>query len=374
MAFAFLVNLQDGNILSRKHSIFSLLMLIVIIVLWSLFKPKTSPPSVFDGLSLSYNLNLSQLNQQNIDQSLQPSKNCTPHLCPVFIKIKSQIKVNCDFKSVTCKFEPGGGLDKIDLLPDLVERLSKNWDLFIIYDFNIDADLHKFTQFKLTPFATSSSHPHSFILFSNPEFRKLVFNELSSIMKSGPEKVIVGSELNFIFHQIPAGDLRRKETDAFWSFLFYAKERLKIKNISTSLFFEHMRGTNFWNALNRNELLKLDFISFSSAPLSLKWTEYSKFFPQIYFNVFNSIIMSRYYDELENFTVLKKPIVLTEFRYPIESSDPFLFLNFFNTSNFSTYFSYVPFIINTSPGESSYNRKSTFLSIKKLKSALDSLK
>jgi hypothetical protein len=282
--------------------------------------------------------------------------------------------VTCDFSKPTCQVSPAKDQNLTSELLNQIEELKQHWELYVIYDFDINDDHYKFTHFKLPIKKSPEPLGENDFLFSNQEFINSINKDLSFIMKAKPSNLVIGSEMNLLFAQMKNSLVQKLEIKSFWQFVKKTKKTLNVQNISTSLFFEQMRGMNFWNTLDQKELESLDFLTFNSAPLSSEWAEYSSFFPQFYLNIQSANdIVARYYSELEPFRVLNKKIVLSEFSYPWEKNDPFRMRDFLKTSNFTSYFSYIPFILDSAPKAASYDIKTKYLTIETIENLSNQL-
>ncbi|OYZ19543.1 MAG: hypothetical protein B7Y39_11990 [Bdellovibrio sp. 28-41-41] len=284
--------------------------------------------------------------------------------CRLFIRVKSNIKASCDFIKFSCQYSESSN-SYVQNLKQL-EKLNPKWDTYLIYDFDINEFNYKITEFKLPPQNTVGKNIKSSpFLFSDKNFTDLIKKDLE-FYANNFRFLIIGSDLDLLFALSPPGEPRLKnEIAAFWETVFEIKQTYPNAKISTSLSYEHMRGTNFWIQMDIENIKKLDFFSMSSSPLSLRWTEYSNFFIQLYlYTEDKEDLLNNYYDALDEFVTAQLPIVLTEFHFPLEANDPYRFQAFLELSNFFTYFKHATFCIKPKPTPSSYLKKTTFLSIK----------
>ncbi len=336
------------------------------------YTPKP-PPHLISKLSPTFNIDISDLDDDLVAELNSEQPSCVEAGCRLFVRVKSNIKANCDFVTFFCRYSENSNLYVNNL--KRLEKLKPNWEAYLIYDFDINNFDYKFTEFKLPAQDQigNNINPSPF-LFSDSQFTDLIKKDLD-LYANHFGFLIVGSDLDLLFALSPPFVPRiNKEIAAFWKTVFEIKATYPSAKISTSLSYEHMRGTNFWTQMDRANIKKLDFLSISSSPLSDRWNEFSNFFIQLYLYTEDKVdLLDNYYDGLEEFTNTQQPIVLTEFRFPMESKDPFRLQAFLEFSNFFTYFKYAAICIRRTTAESSYLKKTTFYSIKNYKETRDSL-
>lgn len=331
------------------------------------------PPHLISKLIPAFNIDISDLDDDLIAELNSEQSSCAEAGCRLFVRVKSNIKANCDFVAFVCRYSENSNL-YVDNLKRLV-KLKPDWETYLIYDFDINNFHYKFTEFKLPAQDKIGTNINpSLFLFSDSQYTALVKKDID-LLANYFGFLIVGSELDLLFAlSAPSVPRINKEIAAFWKTVFEIKETYPNAKISTSLSYEHMRGTNFWTQMDRANIKKLDFVSISSAPLSLRWNDFSNFFIQLYLYTEDKVdLLDNYYDGLEEFRNAQQPIVLTEFRFPMESKDPFRLQAFLEFSNFSTYFKHATLCISRNTTQSSYLKKTTFYSIKNYKEIRNAL-
>lgn len=323
-----------------------------------------SPLHPMNKLQAAFNVDLFELSDDLVSELAENEKSCQPTRCHLFIRVKSDVKAVCDFVTFTCTYSYNSSAASANLKN--VEKLKSTWDVYLIYDFDINNFAYKTSEFKFLAQEKIGKMPKvTTLLFSDAQYTDAIKKDLERYAGSF-NSLIVGSEVNLlIFSMFSNLDLLKIEVAAFWKMIFEIKSAYPKSKISTSLSYEQMRGTNFWAMMDRDAFKRLDFVSFSSTPLSTRWAEYSGFFNQLYLYTEDKIdLLDNYYDDLSEFTAEKLPIVLTEFRFPLEEHDPYGLKRFLELSNFSSYFAYATLYLKKDLVPSSYMNKTAIDSVK----------